>query len=137
MFTTKIGKVDVPVRDAHKPSLVWFDAGEHGKSFGERGMFAFWAAVLKNGKKTWGRALVVLPIGDRMSRIERERRTAKTKEDRDIYARIWKSLGGGKNVRYVRPCTSAEIGKWMKSHQTDARHARYAIVKGKYVARPL
>lgn len=132
MFTTKVGKFDVQVRNAHIPSLVWFDAGVHGKSFGERGMFCFWAAILKSGKrrKIWGRALACLPAGDRFDRMKREQNTAKTAADRKVYRTFWADrMGKGGNIAYIRPCTDAEIKKWADMHMSDAKFM-------KRVARP-
>lgn len=134
MIKTKVGKHDVSVRDAHQPSIVWFDAGVHGKSFGERGWFAFWTTVIGSGKKKiWGRSLLCIPIGDRFTRMQKEQYTAKTKEDRKIYSDYWNvRLNRGKAVKYIRPSTTKEIEKWIQTHQSDAKFIKHIFVSGKY-----
>lgn len=136
-FTTRIGEIDVPVRKAHNPSLVWFDAGARGKVFGERGVFAFWTAVLKTGprtaRKTWGRSLVVISCGDRFDRMKREQKTAKSEVARKHYAEAWnKHFKRGRNIAYIQPSNWKEIYSWAMTHYSDAKFVRWVILNGKY-----
>lgn len=130
MFTTKVGKYDVPVREANMPTLMFFEAGEHGTGFGERGIFQFWTVVLKNSKRTWGRSLTVLPVADRFTRMEREMKTDPSQEARKHYARIWKDLKKGAAIAYFRPTTRKELEGWLRTHQTDAQFAKWYSING-------
>jgi hypothetical protein len=130
MFTTKVGRFDVPVRDANMPTLMFFEAGVHGKGFGERGVFQFWTVVLKNGKRTWGRSMTVLPVADRFTRMEREMKTAPSEEARKHYAQSWKAMKRGAAIAYFRPTTRKELEGWLRSHQTDAIHAKWYCLNG-------
>lgn len=131
---TKVGKYTVPVCNAKFISLVYFSAGARGNK--ERGQFAFWTAVLKRKKKNrvWGRSRPILPAGDRFDRMKREKLKAKSKSDRKAYGRMWDVMGRGRNIRYIRPSTLAEIQKWFKSHASDAKYAYGVSVRGKYYA---
>lgn len=131
---TKVGNFTVPVCNSKFLSLVYFSAGARGNR--ERGHFAFWTAVLKRKKKNriWGRARPILPAGDRFDRMKLEKLKAKSKSDRKAYGRMWEIMGRGRNIRYIRPSTLAEITKWCKSHAPDAKYVYGVSVGGKHYA---
>jgi hypothetical protein len=139
---TKIGRNTIPGR-GNWATLVPFAAGAHGKK--EAGVYAFWTAMLqqpvkldgKTRKRIFGRAKIGLSAGDRFDRMRLEMKTDRSAEDRRIYRKFWYLLlRKGANVRYVRPSTLKEVRAWMKSHQTDAKHAARRIsLGGKQVRR--
>lgn|SRR3990167_6232144 len=119
----KVGKYIVPVKTS-KAAIVHFSSGAQGKS--ESGDYSFWAAVIKGsrGKKAiFGRARVGLDAGDRFDRMQYEQKTARSKADRVAYSNMWKMLGEGKNIEYIRPVTTAELLRWIITHQSDFRFA--------------
>lgn len=119
LTTTRVGRYTVKVRNPHHASIVRFSSGVHGKK--ERGDFLFWTAVRKDKRWTVGRAHWSLPAGDRFDRMKREMQNARTAEDRIAYARMWKEMGGGKNIAYIRPATAAEVNRWIATHESDAK----------------
>lgn len=135
-YLTKIGKYAVPVRFAQYPSVVDFKSGARGRF--ERGEYCFWTAVLNKkpiGKRgITGRARTILPPGERFCRIGKETRIAKHKEDRKAYKKLWAILGAGKNVLYVRPSVLREVKRWIKTHESDAKHIRSIRIGGKKIA---
>ena len=119
---TNVGKYKVQVKNANFLSIVTFTSGEHGKK--ERGDFAFWTAILKKRvNKKWkisGRAHLLLPPGDRFDRMKREARTDKNPEDRKIYHQLFHEyMGGGSNVKHIRPATEKDIKKFRLSPLRD------------------
>ena len=127
--STIVGKVTVSLFRERFISLAVATCGKHGKR--ESGDYAFWTAVLKipvlvtsNGKtcsKVFGRSLAWMPAGDRFDRMNRGRVSDKNSWARSVYGMLWnKVLRQGRNIKYIRPSTRKEIGKWLYSHHDDA-----------------
>ena len=131
--TIMVGKYIVPIHNFLFLSIVTFSRGAHGKE--ERGDFAFWTIVLKRGKRRRiiARALCVRDAGERFRRIGIEARSAKDADDRFIYAGLWRAMGAGKNIKFIRPATLHEIKRWMGSHKADAAGVVRASIGGKLV----
>jgi hypothetical protein len=130
---TRIGKSLVPVRGYNRPSLVEFGSDPDDPS--KAGMYCFWTAVLsvKGKNKIIGRAKVVMPPGDRFDRMLREAKARYIpKADRPAYQQLWERMGGGANVRYVRPSTSKEIERWMRAHENHRRFVCFQRVGLQY-----
>ncbi len=114
-FETKVGEFWVPVLMPAKVHVVVF----------KEGVFTFWTAMLKKpvgGKqKIWGRAVVGLTAGDRFDRMKIECRASYIpKEWHAEYKDWWNNkLKRGANVAYIRPSTSKEIARWLKTHPDD------------------
>jgi len=142
---TLVGKVSVPVVNAEYATIVTFRSGDLGTF--ERGDFLFWTAVLKK-KHIWtgytdiwkprtiglvlGRARAILPPGDRFDRMKHEMLTDPDANDRKIYREWWKKiLGEGKNIKFIRPSTKREVGRWMKGHKSDAKFVTRLVVNGR------
>jgi hypothetical protein len=118
-YFTKVGKSMVPVYGAEQPTLLAFLEARRGKG----GIYAFWTAEYKkpdaNGSdKVWGRAKVGLPAGDRFDRMAVEQHTAAS--GRSAYARTWRSMRAGSNVKLIRPSTDEEVYRWLKTHTHKA-----------------
>lgn len=124
--TTRVGKYAVPVKGIH-PTLVFFVAGARGKQ--ERGVYAFWTAVLKrpyvNRERTCvARARILLPPGERFERMRRERRTARSAVARGVYAFWWEqAFRQGEGIAYIRPSSLREVQRWSQTHAPDMTHA--------------
>jgi hypothetical protein len=117
-FTVKVGKFDVPVIGAERPTLVRFYKARPDKN----GVFAFWTAIYKepvDGKKSvWGRAKIGMDAGDRFARMEYERKAKYiSKDDQKVYERTWTvRLKAGANLKMLRPSTEKEVLLWLDSH---------------------
>jgi hypothetical protein len=124
-LTTQVGKHEVPVKGQH-PTLGFFSGGARGRQ--EHGVYAFWTVVLKRPLATRervciARARVLLPPGERFTRMERERRTARRAAARNGYKYWWEVvLQEGAAVAYIRPATRKEANHWVMTHPADATH---------------
>jgi hypothetical protein len=130
----KIGKYDIPVRNANFCSIGSFSAGAHGKK--EKGDYCFWTAIFRknvDGKNAlFGRSRAALPPTDRFDRMKKELVSAKSKSDRKIYKQFWMSLlKRGGNVKYVRPAKLSEVKRWLKSHKNDGKHLKKLLIAGR------
>jgi hypothetical protein len=122
---TRVGRFEIPVRAAGRPTLWYFTAGAHGRK--EAGVYAFWTAVLARTprKGVTGRALVGHTPGHRFDAIRGASRSARSAADRAAYARYWRDLlKRGKAIRHIRPSTPKEVQKWMRAHEKDAPFAK-------------
>ncbi len=145
LSVTRVGKISVPVVDAEYATIATFKSGDLGRF--ERGDYLFWTAVLKKPyhwqgydgkhkprtmKLILGRARTFLPPGDRFDRMRIEMKTDPLKADREIYRKWWyKLLREGANIKFIRPSTKREVGRWMKGHESDAKDLVRLIVNGK------
>ncbi len=118
-FFTKVGNYEIPVMNAHRPTLVSFeDCSNAGKS----GPCAFWTAVFKkktkNGRTAiWGRAKIGLSAGDRFDRMGRKSELDSVpKDDVPIYKAMFEEMGRGRNIKLIRPSTDAEVYQWLRTH---------------------
>lgn len=119
MTTTKIGARRVPV--APGATVAHFSSGRLGRK--EAGVYLFWTAIFcvgrgSNRSGVFGRAKAGLAPGERFRRMEKEMRTASSKEDRAAYRRMWRKL---QRVVEVRPSKPNEVARWLSSHEEDAQ----------------
>ena len=126
-ITSKVGKSRVKIKNANFYSIVTFSGGRKGKR--EAGDFAFWCAVVsrKSGieKCIIARASLYHPPGERFDRMNKERK-------KEVgYNSVWKFLGGGKKIKFIRPATGEEILRWMYSHKEDSRFVTSIRINGK------
>jgi hypothetical protein len=122
-MTTRIGRFVVPVRHANKVYLGFVTEGY------EFGWYAFWTAMFKQPvdrrRNIIARARVGFAAGERFERIGRERTAAYIPPlHRKEYAQLWKAMGAGRNIKYVRASTTREVGLWLGSHPRDAAMIR-------------
>lgn len=136
MQTTRVGAVEIEVRNAKFCAVVNFAAGAHG--VGERGHYCFWTAVLRRKKPGMkrkfivGRARLWLPPGDRFDRMQYEMLTAARADDRAAYRRMWEfALEEGRNIAYIRPAGPRELWLWIRTHEGDAKHIRSVFLEGR------
>lgn len=120
-MTTIVGGKEVVVKKFEKPAIVHFKDKLNGT-----GPFCFWTAVFKvkseGKKKLMGRARVGLSAGDRFDRMEKESIASYIPiEDRLVYRKMWRMMGKGKNLAYIRPSNRSEVKKWMKEHPEHAK----------------
>jgi hypothetical protein len=118
-MTTRIGRFIVPVRHANKVLLGFVSGGY------ELGWYAFWTAMFEKAvdrrRNVIVRARVGFSAGERFERIGRERTAAYIHPvARKEYGRLWKAMGAGRNIKYVRAATVREVERWLASHQRDA-----------------
>lgn len=122
MITTIIGGRLLKVKPGK--TVVEFTSGEHG--IRERGKYAFWTVILDKkmaGKQRLiGRARVALDPGERFRRMEREMVDCESPSDRKIYRKFWRMM---KHAKYIRPATKREVDRWMNSHASDAKYAKW------------
>ena len=129
--TFKIGAFSVKAKLGHA-TIVKFTGGAHGRN--EAGYFAFWTAKLRRPvsisqrspiKKIIGRALVGLDCSERFNRMREASKKDRNAANRAIYRMLFhEAMKKGSNVALIRPSTTAEVRKWMKSHSSDAKYAR-------------
>jgi hypothetical protein len=134
-FYAKVGKFNIPIVNWRFPTIATFKSGQHGKR--ERGDFFFWTAVIKNRKypknRIIGRAYALHNPGDRFDRMNKERLHASSKGDRKAYQKMWDVIGGGKNLKHIRPATKKEVKRWADSHKSDAKYISRLSIAGKVV----